>query len=251
MQSLLIFYKYLSFDKCNQKLLLSDLLAVQRGKGLLVVLVKRFEHFEVPVVDRFVFRVRNVGLVGRDEVFDLVDRFDDSETDAHDGGGTDRANVLRRTDGLDLPAGDVREDLTGDRRQRASADEADGVRGLDVLGLLFQHPALVVADTFYDRTDEFPLARLEFDVKEHAGGIRVLEGTAVAVEPGREDDAVGAGGHRTHDLGQVVIEARIGGFEALFLLCNIVFIEVDVHFVEGEVILTHSTHLAAVSISAK
>lgn len=70
-------------------------LTVECGKGFFVVLVEALEDLEVAVVDCLVGRVRLVGLAGRDEVLDLVDGADDTEADAHDGGGTDGTDVLR------------------------------------------------------------------------------------------------------------------------------------------------------------
>lgn len=212
-------------------------LTVECGEGFFVVLVKALEDLEVAVVDRFVGRVRLVGLAGRDEVLDLVDGTDDAEANTHDGGGSDGTDVLRRVDRLYLPAGDICKDLAGDRRQGSPADEADGIGRLDVFRFLFEHPALVVADAFDDRADHFAFAGLQRDVEEHARRVRVFEGTAVTVEPGREDDTVGTGRYGPHDLGQVVVKGRVGGLEALTVLRDIVLVKVDVHFIESQVVL--------------
>ena len=76
------------------------------------------------------------------------------------------------------------------------------------------------------------------------------------MEPGREDDAVGARRDRPHDLCQVVVERGISRLEALTVLGDVMFIEVDVHFVESKMIfdpldaLGGGLHLGEVVVTA-
>ena len=72
-----------------------------------------------------------------------------------------------------------------------------------------QHPFQVEAGALQHGADELCFPRLQADIEEHAGGAGVLKGAAVAVEPGGEEHAAGAGGHILHRLGHVVVETAV------------------------------------------
>ena len=90
------------------------------------------------------------------------------------------------------------------------------------------------ADALQHSGDQLRFAGLQANVEEHPGGAGVLEGAAVAVEPGGEDHAAGAGGHVPHGLRHIVVEAAV---HRLLALGHVPLLQVDADLVQGQVVL--------------
>ena len=91
----------------------------------------------------------------------------------------------------------------------------------------------MVADAFEDSADELGLSGLQADTEEHAGGCGILEGTAVAVEPGSEEDAAGAGRGLGHRLGHVIVQAAGDSFPAFG---DVFLLQINADFVQSQMI---------------
>ena len=136
------------------------------------------------VIDGVRLPVRDIAALDGNEAADAVQIGNETETDGGDGSRAYGADVLGAFHHLNGMSGNVGQDLGGHGGEGASAYETDGIGDFDFPGFTFQHPAQMVADAFEDSADELGLSGLQADTEEHAGGCGILEGTAVAVEPG-------------------------------------------------------------------
>ncbi len=92
------------------------------------------------------------------------------------------------------------------------------------------------ANALENGTHHFTLTVLNLDIEEHTGSIRVLKRAAVAVEPWSEDDTIGTCWHFIDDFCQIVIKAGVLRLKVFTALCDIVFVQVDVYFVQCKMI---------------
>ena len=179
-------------------------------------------------------RVGRVDRVHGNEALNAFQIRDDAETHGGNSRGAHGADILGGGDSLDDPAGDIRQNLAGDGRERAAAHKTDVVGGFQLFALALQHPSQMVEYAFQNGADELCFSGFELNAEEHTGGIRILEGTAVAVKPRRKDDSAGPGRNIPDRLGHIVVETGVG---ALIALGNVLLFKVYADFIQSEMIL--------------